>query len=100
MTEEEIHDEFIRLGFHAEDDGEYYTNGQHDIFDAVAFHQEQANNNNESAGLGTSVDWFLIHSFRTSKLGFRTNGGELFGGNRRNGVYLHRNNIEAFFSKR
>ena len=34
-TEKEIHDEFIRLGFHAEDDGGYYTNGQHDIFDAV-----------------------------------------------------------------
>ena len=34
-TEQEIHDEFIRLGFHAEDDGGYYTNGQHDIFDAV-----------------------------------------------------------------
>ena len=34
-TKEEIHDEFIRLGFHPEYDGEYYTNGQHDIFDAV-----------------------------------------------------------------
>ena len=34
-TEKEIHDEFIRLGFHAEDDGGYYTNGQHDILDAV-----------------------------------------------------------------
>ena len=34
-TEQEIHDEFIRLGFHAEDDGGYYTNYQHDIFDAV-----------------------------------------------------------------
>ena len=34
-TKEEIHDEFIRLGFHPEDNGEYYTNGQHDIFDAV-----------------------------------------------------------------
>ena len=34
-TREEIHDEFVRLGFHAEDNGEYYTNGQHDIFDAV-----------------------------------------------------------------
>ncbi len=34
-TEKEIHDEFIRLGFHVEDDGGYYTNGQHDIFDAV-----------------------------------------------------------------
>ena len=34
-TDQEIHDEFIRLGFHPEDDGAYYTNGQHDIFDAV-----------------------------------------------------------------
>ena len=34
-TKEEVHDEFIRLGFHPEDNGEYYTNGQHDIFDAV-----------------------------------------------------------------
>lgn len=34
-TEQEIHDEFIRLGFHSEDDGGYYTNNQHDIFDAV-----------------------------------------------------------------
>ena len=34
-TKEEIRDEFIRLGFHPEDSGEYYTNGQHDIFDAV-----------------------------------------------------------------
>lgn len=34
-TEQEIHDEFIRLGFHAEDNRGYYTNGQHDIFDAV-----------------------------------------------------------------
>ena len=34
-TEREIHDEFIRLGFHSEDSGGYYTNGQHDIFDAV-----------------------------------------------------------------
>ena len=34
-TKEEIHDEFIRLGFHPEYNGEYYTNGQHDIFDAV-----------------------------------------------------------------
>ena len=34
-TEQEIHDEFIRLGFHAEDNGGYYTNGQHDFFDAV-----------------------------------------------------------------
>ena len=34
-TKQEIHDEFIRLGFHPEDNCEYYTNGQHDIFDAV-----------------------------------------------------------------
>ena len=34
-TKEEIRDEFLRLGFHPEDDGEYYSNGQHDIFDAV-----------------------------------------------------------------
>ena len=34
-TKQEIHDEFLRLGFHPEDNGEYYTNGQHDIFDAV-----------------------------------------------------------------
>ena len=34
-TRQEIHDEFLRLGFHPEDNGEYYTNGQHDIFDAV-----------------------------------------------------------------
>ena len=34
-TKEEIHDEFLRLGFHPEDHGEYYTNGQYDIFDAV-----------------------------------------------------------------
>lgn len=34
-TKQEIHDEFIRLGFRPEDNGEYYTNGQHDIFDAV-----------------------------------------------------------------
>ena len=34
-TKEEIHDEFLRLGFRAVDGGEYYTNGQHDIFDAV-----------------------------------------------------------------
>ena len=34
-TEQEIRDEFLRLGFHAEDGGGYYTNGQHDIFDAV-----------------------------------------------------------------
>ena len=34
-TKKEVHDEFIRLGFRPEDNGEYYTNGQHDIFDAV-----------------------------------------------------------------
>ena len=34
-TKEEIHEEFLRLGFHPEDNGAYYTNGQHDIFDAV-----------------------------------------------------------------
>ena len=34
-TTQEIHDEFIRLGFHYEDEGGYYTNGQHEIFDAV-----------------------------------------------------------------
>ena len=34
-TKQEIHDEFLRLGFHPEDDGAYYSNGQHDIFDAV-----------------------------------------------------------------
>ena len=34
-TNQEIHDEFIRLGFRPEDDGAYYTNGQHDILDAV-----------------------------------------------------------------
>ena len=34
-TKEEINDEFVRLGFHPEDNGEYYTNDQHDIFDAV-----------------------------------------------------------------
>lgn len=40
------------------------------------------------------------HSFRTAKLGFRTNGRELFGGDGRNGVYLHRDNVETCFSKR
>ena len=35
-TKEEIDAEFQRLGFRAEDDGAYYTNGRHDIFDAVA----------------------------------------------------------------
>ena len=35
-TKAEIHDEFLRLGFHPEDHGEYYTNGQYDIFDATA----------------------------------------------------------------
>ena len=34
-TKEEIHEEFLRLGFQPEDGGAYYTNGQHDIFDAV-----------------------------------------------------------------
>ena len=34
-TKQEVHDEFIRLGFHPEDDDGYYTNGLHDIFDAV-----------------------------------------------------------------
>ena len=34
-SKQEIHDEFLRLGFNPEDDGAYYTNGQHDIFDAV-----------------------------------------------------------------
>ena len=34
-TKQEVYDEFIRLGFHPEDNGEYYTNGLHDIFDAV-----------------------------------------------------------------
>ena len=33
-TKEEIHEEFLRLGFWPEDNGEYYTNCQHDIFDA------------------------------------------------------------------
>ena len=34
-TPEEIKAEFERIGFHAKDNGEYYTNGIHDIFDAV-----------------------------------------------------------------
>lgn len=34
-TQQEIHAEFLRLGFTAEDGGAYYTNGHHDIFDAV-----------------------------------------------------------------
>ena len=34
-TKEEIYDEFLRLGFKAEDNGDYFTNGIHDIFDAV-----------------------------------------------------------------
>ena len=33
-TEEEIREELIRLGFIPQMDGEYYTNGIHDIFDA------------------------------------------------------------------
>ena len=32
-TKKEINDELVRLGFLPEDNGEYYTNGQHDIFD-------------------------------------------------------------------
>ena len=35
-TPEEIKAEFERIGFHAKDNGEYYTNGIHDIFDAVS----------------------------------------------------------------
>ena len=34
-TKQEIHDEFVRLGFQPVDNGDYYTNHQHDIFDAV-----------------------------------------------------------------
>lgn len=34
-TPEEIKAEFERIGCHAEDNGEYFTNGIHDIFDAV-----------------------------------------------------------------
>ena len=34
-TKQEIYDEFLRMGFHPEDNGSYFTNGQHDIFDAV-----------------------------------------------------------------
>ena len=34
-TQKEIKEEFMRLGFTPQDNGEYYTNGQHDIFDAV-----------------------------------------------------------------
>lgn len=34
-TQEEIYDEMLRLGFCPEADGEYFTNGQHDIFDAL-----------------------------------------------------------------
>ena len=34
-TKKEVHDEFLRLGFHPEDNGDYYSNGLHDIFDAV-----------------------------------------------------------------
>lgn len=33
-TEEEIKDELAKLGFEAQMNGEYYTNGVHDIFDA------------------------------------------------------------------
>ena len=31
----EIHDELERLGFHSEYDGECFTNGEHDIYDAL-----------------------------------------------------------------
>lgn len=31
----EIRERLEQLGFHAEDNGEYFTNGIHDIFDAV-----------------------------------------------------------------
>ena len=34
-TEQEIADEMERLGFHAKDGGAYFTNGLHDIFDAL-----------------------------------------------------------------
>ena len=34
-TLEEIKAEFKRIGFHADDNGEYFSNGIHDIFDAV-----------------------------------------------------------------
>ena len=34
-TPQEIKTQLERLGFHAEDNGEYFTNGIHDIFDAV-----------------------------------------------------------------
>ncbi len=34
-TTEEIKGQLEHLGFHAEDNGEYFTNGIHDIFDAV-----------------------------------------------------------------
>ena len=34
-TTEEIRVQLEHLGFHAEDNGEYFTNGIHDIFDAV-----------------------------------------------------------------
>lgn len=33
-TEDEIHDELLKLGFQPEMGGEYYTNGEFDIFDA------------------------------------------------------------------
>ena len=33
-NESEIAEELERLGFHSQMDGEYYTNGTHDIFDA------------------------------------------------------------------
>ena len=34
-TEEEIRDELERLGFHAEYEGECFSNGEHDIYDAL-----------------------------------------------------------------
>ena len=34
-TPEEIRNQLEHLGFHAEDNGEYFTNGIHDVFDAV-----------------------------------------------------------------
>jgi hypothetical protein len=34
-TKEEIYNEFVHLGFRPEDNGDYFTNGIHDIFDAV-----------------------------------------------------------------
>lgn len=34
-TKQEIRDRLCQLGFHDKDNGEYFTNGIHDIFDAV-----------------------------------------------------------------